>query len=94
MLAMLWVISTLRWEFQGPQACDSGSLRVGEMDLRGGVVVGMNQICLNMSLTIQIHAMKKAAELRAFRVVSRLRWGPRRPQMYESRSSGIGEIDL
>ena len=42
------------------------------MDLRGGVVVGMNQICLKMSLSIQIHAKEKAAELGVFRVVSGL----------------------
>ena len=64
------------------------------MDLRGGVVVGMNQICLKMSLTIQIHAMEKAAELGVLWVVSGLRWGPRSPQMYKSKSNGIGEIDL
>ena len=43
---------------------------MGEMDSRGGVGVCINQICLNMSLTIQIHAMEKAAELGVFKVVS------------------------
>ena len=43
-----------------------------EMDLRGRVGVGMNQVCLNMSLTIQSDAMEKAAVLGFFRVVSGL----------------------
>ena len=43
---------------------------MGEMDSRGGVDVYINQIFLNMSLIIQIHAMEKAAELGVFRVVS------------------------
>ena len=42
------------------------------MNLRGGVAVGMNQIGLKMSLTIQIDAMEKAVELGVFRVVSGL----------------------
>ena len=37
-----------------------------EMDLRGRVGVGMNQVCLNMSLTIQSDAMVKAAVLGVF----------------------------
>ena len=45
---------------------------MGEMDLRGRVGVGMNQVCLNMSLTIQSDAMVKAAVLGVFRVVSGL----------------------
>ena len=44
--------------------CDQGSLGMAEMDLRGGVGVGMNQVSHNMSLTIQSHAMVNAAVLR------------------------------
>ena len=42
------------------------------MDLSGRVGVGMNHVCLNMSLTIQSDAMEKAAVLGFFRVVSGL----------------------
>ena len=45
---------------------------MGEMNLRGGLGAGMNQVCLNMSLTIQSDAMVKAAGLGVFRVVSGL----------------------
>ena len=45
---------------------------MGAMDLRGRLDVGMNQVCLNMSLTIQSDAMEKAAVLGVFRVVSGL----------------------
>ena len=45
---------------------------MGEMNLRGGLGAGMNQVCLNMSLTIQSDAMEKAAVLGFFRVVSGL----------------------
>ena len=65
-----------------------------EMELKGGVGVGMNQVCLNMSLTIQSDAMVKAAVLGVFRVVSGLWLGPRHPLMCESGSNGMDEIDL
>ena len=45
---------------------------MGEMDLRRGVGVGMNQVCHNMNLAIQSHAMEYATVLRVFRVVSGL----------------------
>ena len=43
-----------------------------EMDLRGGVGVVRNQVCLNKSLTNQSDALDEAAVLGVFRVVSRL----------------------
>ena len=67
------------WLFPGSDTGPRGPRRVIlaplgwlKMDLRGGVGVGMNQVCLNMSLTIQSDAMEKAAVLGVFRVVSRL----------------------
>ena len=41
--------------------CKQGSLGMCEMDLRGGVGVGMNQVSHNMSLAIQSAAMENAA---------------------------------
>ena len=49
--------------------CNYGSLGIGEMDLRGGMVVGMNQISHNMSLAIQSQAMENETVLRVRRVV-------------------------
>ena len=43
--------------------CNQGSLGMGEMDLRGGVGVGMNQVSHNMSLAIQSQAMEDATVL-------------------------------
>ena len=42
---------------------------MGEMDLRRGVGVGMNQVSNNMSLAIQSWAMESASVLRVRRVV-------------------------
>ena len=49
--------------------CNQGSLGMGEMDLRGGVGVGMNQVSHNMSLAIQSQAMENATVLGVRRVV-------------------------
>ena len=60
--------------------CDKGLLGVGEIDIRGRVGVGINQVSHNMSLTIQSHAMVNAA---VGGISSRF-WslrGARRPQM-------------
>ena len=45
---------------------------MGEIDLRGRVGVGINQVSHNMSLTIQSHAMENATVLGVIRVVSGL----------------------
>ena len=45
---------------------------MGEIDLRGRVGVGINQVSRNMSLTIQSHAKVNASGLGVFRVVSGL----------------------
>ena len=49
--------------------CNYGFFGIGEMDLRGGMVVGMNQISHNMSLAIQSPAMENATVLGVHRVV-------------------------
>ena len=48
---------------------NQGSLGMGEIDLRGGVGVGMNQDSHNMSLANQSQAMENATVLRVRRVV-------------------------
>ena len=42
---------------------------MGEMDLRGGVGVGMSQVSHNMSLAIQSQAMENTTVLGVCRVV-------------------------
>ena len=43
--------------------CHAGSLGVGEMDIRGRVGVGINEVSNNTSLTIQNHTMENATVL-------------------------------
>ena len=43
---------------------------MGEIDIRGRVGVGINQVSHNMSLTIQSHAMENATVFGVNKVVS------------------------
>ena len=56
--------------------CDLGSLGVGEMDLGGGVGIGMNLGSHNMILTIQNHTRENATVARVSLIVFGLSLGP------------------
>ena len=66
---------------------------MGEIDLRGRVGEGINQVSHNMSLAIQSHAMVNAA-VRGISSCFWSLWGARRPQMCKSGYHGMVEIDL
>ena len=56
--------------------CNQGSLGMGEMDLRGGVGVGMSQVSHNMSFAIHSPPMQNATALEVCRLFEVSDGGP------------------